>query len=51
MIPSNVNKDKKSEKGDQDLKMDLRFSLNWIGTAALLHEQGMKDGKLGCIPG
>lgn len=31
--------------------MDLGLSLNWIGTAALLHEQTMRDGKLGCISG
>lgn len=50
MISSSVNKGKKSEKGTQDLKMDLGLSLNWAATAALLHQQGMKDGKLGCIP-
>lgn len=51
MISSSVNKSKKSEKGTQDLKMDLGLSLNWTATAALFHKQCMKDGKLGCIPG
>lgn len=51
MISSSVNKGKKSEKGTQHLKMDLGFSLNWTGTAALLRGQTMKDRKLGCIPG
>lgn len=51
MISNSDNKDKESEKGTQDLKTDLGLSLNWTGTAALLHEQTMRDGKPGCIPG